>query len=242
MTLEDKKPQVKDAKAADPGLGFILYMNDNSAFSSRIFLTVTVTTSQGTYNSTVNINQNVTEKEVTIIVPFGDPNWDGETGKPISFSIGVTLPEISPTPYPAINGAVMADQSTFTFGTDLPQGIFENESPLVTNGQFMMSSEDNNYVGVLDTNGNFSVFQQCVIDSNTINPSQSTKSKNDNSGPWQVVSLIVSNGTVYIMNGSTPLYHSNESLDDSWFIIDNGAMYLKNANGSQALSVPFYKV
>lgn len=76
-----KVVKVKDVKAADPGLAFVLYTEDQSSFDSTLKVTVTIedTVSIGgpttTHKSEVHITNKVVVNELDFIVPFGDANW-----------------------------------------------------------------------------------------------------------------------------------------------------------------------
>ncbi len=78
-----KVVKVKDVKAADPGLAFVLYTEDQSNFDSTLKVTVTVKDAVAlggtTHKSEVHITNKVVENELDFIVPFGDANWQNGT-------------------------------------------------------------------------------------------------------------------------------------------------------------------
>jgi hypothetical protein len=216
---------VKNVKAADPGLGFDLQIsNQGQGINNTLTVMIQITDNSRTYSSTVTVNSPVNDQTLSFVVPFGDPNYG--TSSPISFTISVYVPANATTPLQTFSGVAVADPGQFNYNSNLPTSIGPGQS---LGPGSMMNSIDGRYVGIMQTDGNFCVYKKYALNQSGLLNTDSTFSY----GNGVNCSLVVlSLGRIYVLNNNNNSYVSASPLSmampgASMVIDDNGIICLQ---------------
>lgn len=105
---------VSNVKAADPGFGFTLNLNNNGSPINQTIAVKIVINNQ--YNSWVSINNPVSDTTINFVIPFGDVQYPSQIGTFLPFIIEVWAPN-SPSQPPTytLTGTVVAESGQFVF-------------------------------------------------------------------------------------------------------------------------------
>lgn len=225
--------QTVTVKAADPGLGFSLKIDNNGApINQTLKVIAKVTDSKNkAFTSTVIINDPLNDTTINFVVPFGDNQYlPGET---LSYSLDVYIPFDAPTP---VNqpGIVIANSGKFELRSDAPSSIPEGGS--LGPGK-LMNSVKGNRVGIMQLDGNFCVYDQFAKGKNSsVQKTDSTHS----AGNGNNCSLLVSGGRIFVINNTTNMIVSaspaNQAMPGASMVIFNGLISLQMPGG-QAVAV-----
>jgi hypothetical protein len=225
--------QTVTVKAADPGLGFSLQIDNNGApILQTLKVIAKVTDSENkTFTSTVIVNDPLNDKTINFVVPFGDNQYlPGET---LSYSLDVYIPLDAPTP---VNqpGIVIANSGKFELLSDAPSSIPEGGS--LGPGK-LMNSIKGNRVGIMQLDGNFCVYDQFAKGHNSsIKNTDSTYSQ----GNGNNCSLQVRGGRIFVhdnaKNKDVSASPANQAMRGASMVIFNGLISLQMPGG-QAVAV-----
>jgi hypothetical protein len=220
--------QVNTVKAADPGLGFSLAIDNNGApINQTLKVIAKVTDSQNkTFTSTVIVNDPISDKTINFVVPFGDNEYiPGET---LSYSLDVYIPFDAPTPVNQL-GVVIANSGKFELLSDAPNSIPDGGS--LGPGQ-LMNSIKGNRLGIMQLDGNFCVYDQFSKGKNSgIKNTDSTYSQ----GNGNNCSLQVRGGRIFIHNNANNTDVSaspaSQAMPGAAMVISNGLISLQLPGG-----------
>ncbi|MBK9492246.1 MAG: hypothetical protein IPO07_28245 [Haliscomenobacter sp.] len=216
--------QTVTVKAADPGLGFSLNLDDNGApINQTLKVIVKVTDSQNqTFTSTVIVNDPISDKTINFVVPFGDNQYT--PGETLNYSLDIYIPFDAPTP---VNqpGVVIANSGKFELLSDAPSSIPDGGS--LGPGQ-LMNSIKGNQLGIMQLDGNFCVYDQFAKGKNSrVKNTDSTYSQ----GNGNNCSLQVRGGRIFIHNNSTnkdvSASPANQAMPGAAMVISKGLICLQ---------------
>ncbi len=216
--------QTVTVKAADPGLGFSLNLDDNGApINQTLKVIVKVTDSQNqTFTSTVIVNDPISDKTINFVVPFGDNQYT--PGETLNYSLDIYIPFDAPTP---VNqpGVVIANSGKFELLSDAPASIPDGGS--LGPGQ-LMNSIKGNQLGIMQLDGNFCVYDQFAKGKNSrVKNTDSTYSQ----GNGNNCSLQVRGGRIFIHNNSTnkdvSASPANQAMPGAAMVISKGLICLQ---------------
>lgn len=163
-----KTIQPSGVKAVDPGLGFTLTFSA-PPLNQTVRVVVTLTGPGGNkYQSTVSIDTSVTDNSIQIVAPFGDANY--APGTTLQYTIDVYIPGNSNKPDASYSGAVFAASGNFQIASGLPKMASQ-----LTNNQ-MINSVDDNYIGIMQGDGNFCVYEKSTLNAQQVNCTDSSNS------------------------------------------------------------------
>lgn len=115
--MPEKNVKVSKVKAADPGLAFVLEVEEpNTGFDSKLKVTVEIVGQEDTYETVIDIKNTVIEPELDFIAPFGDVNWTNEIvlKKDLPFKITVEFhPGQSNAYTKSITGSIFPEPGIF---------------------------------------------------------------------------------------------------------------------------------
>jgi hypothetical protein len=215
--------QVTKVKAADPGLGFTLQISNNgTAINDTLKVVITIS---DRYSSSLVVNNPVTDQCVIFIVPFGSSSYD--PGTVIRFRIDVYVPNSASAPIQTLTGVVMSDADEFTYASAMPFSVTDS-TPLGVGG--MMNSLDANYFGIMQRDGNFCVYQQSAVNSNSLPNTDSTYS---DKGLFNC-SLQVRGGRIFVHDNAS---NTDISASPASQPVTNGSMVI-NSSGMICLQAP----
>lgn len=220
--------QTVTVKAADPGLGFSLELDDNGAPINQTFKVIAKVTDKEnkTFTSTVIVNDPLTDKTINFVVPFGDNQYlPGET---LNYSLDIYIPFDASTPVNQA-GVVIANSGKFELLSDAPNSIPEGGS--LGPGK-LMNSVKGNRVGIMQLDGNFCVYDQFAKGKNSsIKNTDSTYSANNGSN----CSLQVRGGRIFVHNNTTnkdvSASPANQAMLGASMVIFNGLISLQMPGG-----------
>lgn len=226
---------VNNVKAADPGLGFSMQINNNgTAVNQTVAVSITL---GGTYTSQVNINNPVSDTTLNFIIPFGDNSYQPNTY--LNYVIKAWSP-IPPNFNPQSNpdfstvGNVLCQSGTFNFKSSLVNYLADGGQGLGPNG--MMNSLDTNYVGIMQMDGNFCVYPQFARGNS---PIQATDSSWSDYG-YGNYSIKVVGGQIQVINNinQSVISASNRTIPGASMVIDtNGHICLLPSGSSNPTQV-----
>ncbi|MDX2068692.1 MAG: hypothetical protein SFV55_09715 [Haliscomenobacter sp.] len=175
--------RVGDVKAADPGLGFTLTFDSPLHSTLRVVITMTdlQQPGNGSYQSEVNILNNISDTELVFVVPFGDNAY--APSNLLNFQVDLYSPYNASTPInpnTPLTGVVMGEKGSFSFSTSVPTSI----KRLLQTGD-MLQSKDGAFIGVYQTDGNFCIYPQFADNQSKLDAVYSTHTKID--GPTTMV-------------------------------------------------------
>jgi hypothetical protein len=162
--------QPSAVKAVDPGLGFTLTLsNDGNPINKTVKVVVTITGPRGSeYKSTISIDSAVSDTSIQIVAPFGDANY--VPGTMLQYTIDVYVPGNSNKSDASFSGAVFAASGNFQVTSGLPKMASQ-----LTNNQ-MINSVDDNYIGIMQSDGNFCVYEKSTVNAQQVKCTDSTNS------------------------------------------------------------------
>lgn len=165
--------KVGSVKAADPGLGFTL--NFGSPLGSTLKVVITMTDLRDStkhYTSEVTLLNSISDQELVFVVPFGDNTY--APSNCLSFKIDLYWPNDAKTPNETLTGVVMGEKGVFNFSTSVPTVIYN-----VPKTGDMLQSEDGQFIGIYQKDGNFCVYPQFGYNQSDLNPVYSSHSNID---------------------------------------------------------------
>lgn len=220
--------QINSVKAADPGLGFSLEIDNNGApINQTLKVIASVTDSHNkTFTSTVIVNDPISDKTINFVVPFGDSEYT--PGETLSYSLDIYIPFDASTP---VNqpGVVIANSGKFELLSDAPNSIPDGGS--LGPGQ-LMNSVKGNSLGIMQLDGNFCVYDQFAKGKNSsIKNTDSTYSQ----GKGNNCSLQVRGGRIFIHNNATnsdvSASPANQAMPGAAMVISKGLICLQLPGG-----------
>jgi hypothetical protein len=220
--------QTNAVKAADPGLGFSLEIDNNGApINQTLKVIAKVTDSKNkTFTSTVIVNDSISDKTINFVVPFGDNEYS--LGEILNYSLDIYIPFDSLTPVNQ-SGVVIANSGKFELLSDAPISIPEGGS--LGPGQ-LMNSKKGNRVGIMQLDGNFCVYDQFAKGKNSgLKNTDSTYSQ----GSGNNCSLQVRGGRIFIHNNANNTDVSaspaSQAMPGAAMVISNGLISLQLPGG-----------
>lgn len=220
---------VRRVRAADPGLAIELNLEDNGQpINDTLRVRLQVTGNTGAiFNSTVTIENPVTEKDIQFIIPFADPNYD--SGQMLTYRLFWSVPFTDPLENDFRTGVVFANSGKFEALNEVPDGLHPGEQ--LSMGQTMRSPDDQ-FAGIVEDDGNFCVYEQSSNAPDMPLP-RTDQSDTAGGGPNCTVRLV--NGRVFVFNAAgQALAASPADRADSTatMIIDsNGKFALRATSG-----------
>jgi len=225
--------QTVTVKAADPGLGFSLELDDNGAPINKTLKVIARVTDKEfkTFTSTVIVNDTLNDITINFVVPFGDNQYD--PGETLNYSLDIYIPLDAPTPVNQA-GVVIANSGKFELLSDAPNSIPEGGS--LGPGK-LMNSLKGNRVGIMQLDGDFCVYDQFTKGKNSgIIKTDSTHSAKNGKN----CSLQVRDGRIFVHNNTTkkdvsasPAIHA---MPGAAMVISDGKISLKQ-NGEPPVHV-----
>jgi hypothetical protein len=220
--------QTNTVKAADPGLGFSLQIDNNGGpINQSLKVIAKVTDSQNkTFTSTVIINDPISDKTINFVVPFGDNEY--APGEILNYSLDIYIPFDSLTPVNQ-SGVVIANSGKFELLSDAPNSIPDGGS--LGPGQ-LMNSKKGNRVGIMQLDGNFCVYDQFAKGKNSgLKNTDSTYSQ----GNGNNCSLQVRGGRIFIHNNANnsdvSASPASQAMPGAAMVISNGLICLQLPGG-----------
>jgi hypothetical protein len=216
--------QTVTVKAADPGLGFSLELDDNGApINKTLKVIVRVTDKESkTFTSTVIVNDPLNDKTINFVVPFGDNQYD--PGETLNYSLDIYIPLDWPTPVNQA-GVVIANSGKFELLSDAPNSITEGGS--LEPGK-LINSLKGNRVGIMQLDGDFCVYDQFTKGKNSgiIKTDSTHSAKNGNN-----CSLKVRDGRIFVhdnaKNKDVSASPANQAMPGASMVIFNGLISLQ---------------
>ena len=210
--------QINNVKAADPGLGFTLLIDDNgNPINQTLKIVAKVTDPQGnSFSTTVQINDPVQDLSLNFVVPFGDNEY--KAGEFLDYHLEIIIPHDLETKEPiSEKGQVVADSGKFLFEsnmiTSVPSGDMLGPGDLMNSSRF-------NHVGIMQLDGDFCVYQQFARNGKI----KKTDSSNS-SGSGDNCSLMVRDGRIFIHNNTD---HKDVSASPKDQAISGASMVIFN--------------
>jgi hypothetical protein len=167
--------KVKKIEVADPGVGFVLDLSDPSIPNPLPNLTVNVavTSSSSTYSSQVILSTPTDQREIILVVPFGDTQYPSQVGSQLTVTISASYVDSSQQTI-SLGGSsepLSAQAGGFDFGvsrsylTDNVNFIATSQSPwlpgillprqqlISANGRYACRFRPDGSLGVFDLTG-----------------------------------------------------------------------------------------
>lgn len=221
--------QTVTVKAADPGLGFSLKIDDNGAPINKTLKVIAKVTDKEnkTFTSTVIVNDPLNDITINFVVPFGDNQY--APGETLSYSLDIYIPFDSQTTQENQAGIVIANSGKFELLSDAPSSIPEGGS--LGPGK-LMNSVKGNRVGIMQLDGNFCVYDQFAKGRNSsIKNTDSTYSV----GSGNNCSLQVRGGRIFVhdnaKNKDVSASPANQAMPGASMVIFNGLISLQMPGG-----------
>lgn len=167
--------KVKKVEVADPGVGFVLDLSDPSIPNPLPNLTVNVavTSSSSTYSSQVILSTPTNQREIILVVPFGDTQYSSQVGSQLTVTISVSYVNSSQQTVSlgSTSEQLSAQAGEFDFGvsrsylTDnvnfiatsqspwLPGILLPNQQLKSANGRYACRFRPDGSLGVFDLTG-----------------------------------------------------------------------------------------
>lgn len=226
--------KIKKAKAADPGFAFELDIDTNGrAINDTLQVQVSIwdTTSANPYVSAMQVRTNINQTSLRFVAPFGDGNY--QSGQTLRYQLSWAVPYTAALNDTPLSGVVFAEGGQFELQSDIPDSIASGGTQKLLMNQTMRSIDDN-YVGLMQGDGNFCVYQQ-------FNDTPGATGLNCTDTSWTDRGLSgcyveVDQGRAFVKDASgEPLAASPANPADpngSLVISTNGRFALRSANGT----------
>lgn len=220
--------KVKKVRAADPGFACILDFDSAPFDTMKIDLSVSDPNSN-TYTSHLIIDNQVSDLEMPIVMPFGDRTF--QQGVLMRFTLTVTIGSGQPQQF---TGVVRPLGGEFDYSPTL-----SIQSTRLNSGESIVSP-DGNFMGIMQTDGNFVAYPVATMNSNSDSPTAASNTNQNNPVNYYAYAA---NGFLYIADAnSTNIIATSYPQQPNWAgciqINSSGKICLGNGSNSNDLMFP----
>ncbi len=210
---------VRRVRAADPGLAIELNLEDQGQpIQDSLLLRLQVTDQAGrSYHSSVVVEDTVTETDIQLVIPFGDPDYSA--GQMLTYRLFWAVPFTDPLANESLAGTVFANSGKFEALNEVPGALHPGEQ--LQMGQTMRSPDDQ-FAGIMESDGNFCVYEQA---GNAPDMALPRTDSSGTSGNGQNCAVRMVNGRVFVVNaaGQTLAASPANQADPTAALIINGS-------------------
>lgn len=219
--------KIKRVQVGDPGIGFILDVSDSSIPNPLPNLTVNLQVFAGTnsYNSQLLVNTPTDEREIIMVIPFGDTQYSSQIGSQLTVTISASYVNASQQTVSLGNHseALTAQAGAFDYGVYRSYLInsvnFNSESqdpwlPGILFPDQQLKSANGRYACRFLPNGSLAIYNLTGSQGN--NP-VGTLQISGNPGSGQYFAAMLSNGNfgIYTLVDNNPGSSSNQNVYSS---------------------------